>query len=62
MCKHHIKYEEKCTHVTQFQGQMYTIYLQAYMMCSCEINDWTFHVWVLCKEMNCMIRTFTNIK
>ena len=36
MCKHHVKYEEKCTHVTQFQGQMYTIYLQAYMMCSCE--------------------------
>ena len=26
MCKHHIKYEEKCTYATQFQGQMYTIY------------------------------------
>ena len=36
MCKHHIKYEEKCTYATQFQGQMYTIYQQAYMMCSCE--------------------------
>ena len=36
MYKHHFKYEEKCTRVTQFQGQMYTIYLQAYMMCSCK--------------------------
>ena len=36
MCKHHIKYEEKCTHVSQFQGQVYTIYLQAYMMYRCE--------------------------
>ena len=55
MCKHHIKYEEKYTHVTQFQGQMYTIYQQAYMI-------WVFHVRVLCEEMNCTIQTFTNIK
>ena len=32
MCKHHVKYEEKCTHVTQIQGQTYGIYLQAYMI------------------------------
>ena len=25
-------------------------------------TDWTFHVWVFCEEMNCTIRTFTNIK
>ena len=60
MCKHHIKYEEKYTHVTQFQGQMYTIYLQAHMTCSCEqmIGPSTYGCYVKNEEYDTNIHKY----